>query len=67
MLLSERLKKEADFTALEKQISQYILDHPKEVFNLPLAELASKLYVSKATIIRYYKKLGFDSYRDMCV
>lgn len=67
MLLIEKMKHTEDFTILERQISEYILEHRDEIFNLSLAELSNHLYVSKATIIRYFKKLGFSSYRELCV
>lgn len=67
MLLIEKMKHKEDFTALERQISEYILDHRSEIFELSLAEFSSRLYVSKATMIRYFKKLGFSSYRELCV
>lgn len=67
MLLIEKMKRKEDFTALERQISDYILEHRDEMFEMSLAQLAGKLYVSKATVIRYFKKLGFSSYRELCV
>ena len=57
MLLIEKMKHKEDFTALERQISDYILEHRDEMFEMSLAQLAGKLYVSKATVIRYFKKL----------
>ena len=67
MLLIEKMKHKEDFTALERQISEYILEHRNEIFELSLAEFSKRLYVSKATMIRYFKKLGFASYRELCV
>lgn len=67
MLVIEQMKAKENFTNLERQITDYILKHRKEVLSLSLKDLAQSLYMSKATIIRYYKKLGFSSYREMCV
>lgn len=67
MLLIEKMKHKEDFTILERQISDYILEHRDEIFELSLAEFSNRLYVSKATMIRYFKKLGFSSYRELCV
>lgn len=67
MLLIEKMKHKEDFTILERQISEYILEHRDEIFELSLAEFSKRLYVSKATMIRYFKKLGFASYRELCV
>ena len=49
------------------EITDYIFEDINAVLNMSLIELAEKLYVSKATVTRYYKKLGFESYRDFCV
>ena len=67
MLLIEKMKHKENFTVLERQITDYILEHRDEMYEMTLAELAGKLYVSKATVIRYFKKLGFSSYRELCV
>jgi DNA-binding MurR/RpiR family transcriptional regulator len=52
---------------MENHITDYIFEDINAVLNMSLIELAEKLYVSKATVTRYYKKLGFESYRDFCV
>lgn len=67
MLVIEKMKSKENFTNLERQITDYILEHRKEMMSLSLKELAQNLYMSKATVIRYYKKLGFNSYRELCV
>jgi DNA-binding MurR/RpiR family transcriptional regulator len=67
MLLIEKMKHKENFTVLERQITDYILEHRDEMHEMSLAELAGRLYVSKATVIRYFKKLGFSSYRELCV
>lgn len=67
MTIYEMIQDKYRFTQAENQISEYLLEHLDEVMNMQLNELAIRIYVSKATIIRYYKKLGFDSYRDFMV
>ena len=67
MTIYEMIQDKYRFTQAENQISEYLLEHLDEVMNMQLNELANRIYVSKATIIRYYKKLGFDSYRDFMV
>ena len=67
MLLIEKMKRAEYFTALERQITDFILSNSESFFEMTMAELTKNLYVSKATVIRYFKKLGFDSYREFCV
>ena len=67
MLVIEKMKAKENFTNLEQQITDYILEHPRDMMSLSLKDLAQNVYMSKATVIRYYKKLGFSSYRAFCV
>ncbi len=66
-MIFEKIQNKYDFTAMENHITDYIFEDINAVLNMSLIELAEKLYVSKATVTRYYKKLGFESYRDFCV
>lgn len=67
MLVKDRVKKREDFTPTEVTIADFILEHTKEVIDLPLEQLASTLYVSKSSIIRFCKKLGFKGHKELCV
>ena len=67
MLVKEKVKNREKFTPTENQISDYILEHPREVIDMSLDQLAAKLYVSKSTIIRFCKKLGFRGHKELCV
>lgn len=67
MLILDTLKNEYSFTPLERHLSKYLLENIQSVLEMSLADLAESTYVSKATIIRFYKKLGFDSYKDFCI
>lgn len=55
------------FTQLEYQIINYILDHPDCVIRYNAKELSSLCFVSSPTIIRFVKKLGFKGYNDFQV
>ena len=48
----------------ERAIAEYLLESPKVVLELSIRELASRLFVSPATIVRFCKHLGFEGYRD---
>lgn len=48
----------------EKNIAKYLLNDPSLVMQYTIRELAAKLYVSPATIVRLSKTLGYDGYRE---
>lgn len=56
-----------DFTKSEKKIAEYILSNKDEVINLSAQELASKVSVSPAGVIRFSKKLGFKGFTSLKV
>lgn len=49
----------------EKAITEYILEHPNEIVELTVHQLAEKTFSSPASIIRLCKKNGFDGYKDL--
>lgn len=67
MLIKDKIKNRDWFTPTENQIAEYMTKHTKEVIDLPLEDLARNLYVSKSTIIRFCKKLGFRGHKELCV
>ncbi len=60
----EKLQRKIDFTSAECVLSDYILEHIDSIYSMTLHELSTAAYVSKPTIIQFYKKLGFRNYRD---
>lgn len=52
------------FTPQEQTFISYIQNHPESIINHTAKELAKLSFVSAPTIIRFIKKLGFNSYRD---
>lgn len=64
MTLLEKLREAKDFTPSEEALASYILQNPNKAFRRTIRELAENSFVSKPTIIRLYRKLGFDSYSD---
>lgn len=67
MRIIDRIKEKEFFTPTENLIAQYIQENSRDVVNMPLDQLAEKLYVSKSTIIRFCKKLGFHGHKELCV
>lgn len=49
----------------EKKVAEYILQHPQDVLNLTITELASLSGSTDATIVRFSKRIGFSGYREM--
>lgn len=49
----------------EKKVAEYILEHPQEILNLSITELAALSGSTEATVFRFSKRLGFDGYPEM--
>ncbi len=67
MKISDRIKGRENLTPTENQIVQFIKTSPEKAVNMPLDELSATIYVSKSTIIRFCKKLGFHGHKELCV
>jgi DNA-binding MurR/RpiR family transcriptional regulator len=46
----------------EKKVADYILSHPLEVYDYSVQQLAESSGTSPSCIIRFVKKIGFESY-----
>jgi len=53
------------FRDSEEKAADYILAHSAEVINLPITELAERIGVSEATIVRMCKKIGFHGFQEL--
>ncbi|MHB8088755.1 MAG: MurR/RpiR family transcriptional regulator [Anaerolineaceae bacterium] len=53
------------FTHSEKRIAEFISQNHDEVAFMSAAEVANKLNLSEPTMLRFAKRLGFDSYPAM--
>src|SRR5512143_3271370 len=54
-----------DLTKSEKQIADYLRKNQEESAFLSAGELAGRLDLSEATLVRFARSLGFDSYPAM--
>src|SRR5574339_1192886 len=54
-----------DLTKSEKQIADYLRKNQEESAFLSVGELAARLDLSEATLVRFARSLGFDSYPAM--
>ncbi len=61
-IISENYK---NLTKSEKQIADYLRKNQEESAFLSAGELASRLDLSEATLVRFARSLGFDSYPAM--
>ncbi len=61
-IISEHYK---DLTKSEKQIADYLRKNQDESAFLSAGELANRLDLSEATLVRFARSLGFDSYPAM--
>jgi len=53
----EKIKEQKDnFRDSEEKVANYILAHWQDVLHLPITELAERIGVSEATIVRMCKK-----------
>ena len=63
-MIIRRIKETLNFTEIEKQIAQYILQYPEHVVQNSAKELAALMYTSAPSIVRFCKKIGTTGYPD---
>jgi len=64
--LDERLKGQyATLSPQEQRVADFIFDHFDDLISYNSAELAQLSGVSKATVSRLFKRLGYEKYKDM--
>ncbi len=61
LLVENRIR----LTPSQQRIMQYIMDHYEEAIFLTASELAQRVGVSEATVVRLAQALGFDGYPGM--
>lgn len=64
MSIIDKLETTHQFTLLEKEIVNYILDNKDQVVHLKISDLANATDTSNATIVRLCRKLGINGYRE---
>lgn len=67
MRIIDQIRDHEAFTPTENTLAQYLEENSSKVVNMSLEELSSTLYVSKSSIIRFCKKLGFKGHKELCV
>ncbi len=67
MRIIDQIHERSAFTPTEREIATFLEENSKEAVNLSLDELSEKIFVSKSTVIRFCKKLGFKGHKELCV
>jgi RpiR family carbohydrate utilization transcriptional regulator len=63
-MLIELLKRQDGFTAAERSVAKYILEHGFIIKTMSITELAELTYTSPASITRLCRKLGIKGYKE---
>jgi len=50
------------FTPAQVKIVEYLKEHAQEALTIPINELAERCHVGDATVIRFYRTLGYENY-----
>lgn len=48
----------------ELRVADYVLEHPKDVINLRIVDLAERSEVSEPTVIRFCRAIGFEGFQS---
>lgn len=62
-ILQNKLQESPDETNIDVKITRYLLNHINDP-KLSVGQIATDNYASKATISRFFKELGYNSFRD---
>lgn len=60
MNIYTKIKQITDFTETEQTFCQFIIDHPQDLIDYNVKQIAQKSYVSVSTIYRVIEKLGLS-------
>lgn len=53
------------FTAADRQIAQFIIDHPNEMLAMSSAALAEATGRSQSSVVKFSQKLGYQGYQQL--
>lgn len=67
MRIIDQIHERSAFTPTEREIATFLEENSKEATNMSLDELSEHIFVSKSTVIRFCKKLGFKGHKELCV
>ena len=61
-MVLEKLERKEGFTETEKVIADYLLDFSHDIVGFTSSKMAEASYTSQTSVVRLYKKLGFNNY-----
>jgi DNA-binding MurR/RpiR family transcriptional regulator len=67
MRVIDQIHERSAFTPTEREIASFLEENSQEAINLSLEELSNRIFVSKSTVIRFCKKLGFKGHKELCI
>ena len=56
-----------ELSILERKVANYLLKHEEKIQKMDIADIAKAAEVSKATVVRFCKALGFNGLKDFKV
>lgn len=65
MLLKERIESTPHLSDSQQGVLTYMYEHPHEIADMTLKEIALASYTSPATLIRLSKNLGYKGFEDL--
>lgn len=63
-MIIQKLEQKKEFSAIEIEIANYILENGEKVKDMPIQKLAEETFSSPATIVRLCKKMGVKGYQE---
>lgn len=51
-----------ELSKTERKINEFVLDYPEQVIYDSISNIATKLKIGEASLVRYFKKLGYQSF-----
>ncbi len=63
MVLMKIEQQLSSFSTAEKKVAQYVLENPEFIPNMTTKELSQQAHASEASIVRFCKRVGVDSFR----
>jgi DNA-binding MurR/RpiR family transcriptional regulator len=65
VVLKEIRKRLANLSPRERAVGEYVLKNPESLAFLSIMDLAKKVGVSQATVVRFSNSLGYDGYSQL--
>jgi len=67
-ILTEIKRRLEELPTIQRRIASYIIEHPQDVVRMSISHLAMKSGAkSEASIVKFYRSLGFSGYHDFKV